>query len=446
MRHLLIGIGELAHLNDGNKGPICGEDLTNKEKLISEGMAVLIENGIISKIEQEEELIEEFLPTINNIKNQFLKNDVTNFNLKDLILTHAGGNSIIPGLIDAHTHLLWDGDRSNEVRMRMKGMSYTEISDAGGGIASTVNDTRNSTDENLTKLGELRLHEALKNGTTALEAKSGYGLNTESELRLLSVMNDLAFDTKTPSIDITWMGAHDVPPGENSKEIRKRKYIDEILNDQIPEVVEQGYARNCDVFCEPGWYSIEETENILDAATNAGLSARLHIDEFKDGGGADLAAKKGVDTADHALYSNKESRAKMAKSNVIQGFLPGAPHTMGLDDWPPIKYCIENNYPWTIATDFNPNCRILSLPSIASICVQRLGIDPLAILCAATRNASETVIHRTEKPHGMIKKGYVANMNIVNGKRWEGWCLQFGTSPFKATILQGDTVFHSNIN
>ena len=120
-----------------------------------------------------------------------------------------------------------------------------------------------------------------------------------------------------------------------------------------------------------------------------------------------------------------------------------APYTMGLDKWPPINQCIENEQPWTISTDFNPNCRILSLPSIASICVQRLGVNPLATLCAATRNAASSVVHRTEKPHGMIKEGYVANINILNGEKWQGWCLQQGSSPFKATILEGNTVIHN---
>ena len=437
MRHLVIGIGELVHLDNGKEGLICGDDMLNEEHLISKGLAILIENNIISKIKPEEELIEEFLPSFNQKIEKHNKIIVNKIN--DTLVTQVGRNSIIPGLIDSHTHLLWDGDRSNEVSLRMKGMSYSEISKAGGGITYTVNETRKSTDETLAKLGKERLKEALRNGTTALEAKSGYGLTTESELKLTSIMNDLSIDETNPSIDITWMGAHDIP-----KEKEKADYIEELINKQIPEISSQGYARNCDVFCEPGWFTIEETERIIENASNSGLSIRLHIDEFKDGGGADLAAKKGVDTADHALYSNDDAREKMSKANVIQGFLPGAPYTMGLDKWPPIKQCIENNQPWTIATDFNPNCRILSIPSIASICVQKLGINPLATLCAATRNAGISVLHRTEKPHGIIKEGYVANMNILNGGKWEAWCLQQGSSPFKATILEGATVIHIN--
>lgn len=416
--------------------------MSDEESLISEKSSLLIENGLISKILPEDEMLDEFLPSFNKNDTAKYKNKVTKLMIGNSNVTHVGGLSVIPGLIDGHTHLLWSGDRSNEVSLRMKGMNYSEISAAGGGISHTVNETRKSTDDNLKKLGEIRLKEALRNGTTAIEAKSGYGLSTESELRLTSIMNDLAIDSKNPSIDITWMGAHDIPSKKGNKNKIKSDYIEEIINIQIPEIIEQGYARSCDVFCEPGWFSIEETERIIDTASNAGLSIRLHIDEFKDGGGANLAAIKGVDTADHALFSNDEGRSEMAKSNVIQGFLPGAPYTMGLSKWPPIKHCIDNNQPWTIATDFNPNCRILSMPSIASMCVQNLGINPLAILCAATRNAGLSVLHRTEKPHGIIKKGYVANLNIVNGENWEGWCLQQGSSPFKATILEGDTVIH----
>lgn len=437
MRHLVIGIGELVHLDNGTEGTIVGENMKNRENLISKGDAILIEDNIISKIIPEEELIDEFFPEFKKFKFEkdgeikIIENSDKNY------ITHAGGNSIIPGLIDSHTHLIWSGDRSNELSMRMKGMTYQEISNSGGGIRYTVKKTRNSSVNELINLGKSRMKEALRNGTTAMEAKSGYGLSIESELLLTSVMNDLSIQKDLPSIDITWMGAHDIP--ENFK---KDEYIEQVINYQLPEIVEQGYARSCDVFCEPGWFNIEETELIIDAAKKQGLSTRLHIDEFSDGGGAELAAEKSVETGDHALHSSIEGRELMSKSNVIQGFLPTAPFTMGMKEWPPIEYCIENEMPWTIATDFNPNCRVLSLPSVASICVQRLGIDPLAVLCATTRNASESVIHKTEIKHGMIKEGYIANMNIVNGDKWEGWCLQLGTSPFKATILEGNTEKH----
>ena len=436
MRHLIIGIEELVHLDDGTNGAIVGENMKNQENLISKGNGILIEDNIITKIAPEEDLIEEFLPNFKkfDFDNNYIVKVIRNDNIK---ITHTGGNSVIPGLVDSHTHLIWSGDRSNELSMRMKGMSYKEISNSGGGIKYTVDQTRNSTAEFLFSQGKSRMKEALRNGTTAMEAKSGYGLSVESELLLTSVMNDLSIEKGLPSIDITWMGAHDFPEKKD-----KNDYIDEIINEQLPEIIEQGFARSCDVFCEPGWFSIEDTESIIDAAKVFGLSTRLHIDEFTDGSGAELAAEKSVETADHALFTSLEGRELLRKSNVNQGFLPTAPFTMGLDRWPPIEYCIENEMPWTIASDFNPNCRVLSLPSVASICVQRIGIDPLSVLCATTRNAANTVIHNTEIKHGMIKEGYLANMNVVNGDKWEGWCLQLGTSPFCATIIEGETVKH----
>ena len=189
MHHLVIGIGELAHLDDGTNGLICGEKMTNEENLISKGMGLLIKNGLISKISPEEEMIEEFLPSFNYNEISKYTNKVTNFNIEGINVTHTGGHSVIPGLIDGHTHLLWSGDRSNEVSLRMKGMSYSDISAAGGGISYTVNETRKASDEVLKTLGERRLKEALRNGTTAIEAKSGYGLSTESELRLTSIIH-----------------------------------------------------------------------------------------------------------------------------------------------------------------------------------------------------------------------------------------------------------------
>ena len=221
MRHLVIGIGDLAHLDDGTIGLITGNEMIDENKLISKNMGILINDGIIEKVQPQEELIEEYMPSIK--KN--LPKNLEILEINNLRITNAGGNAVIPGLIDSHTHLIWSGDRSNEVSLRMKGMSYREISEMGGGIKYTVTETRKSNEDFLINLGERRLKEALRNGTTAIEAKSGYGLDTESELRLTSIMNDLSIKKNNPSIDITWMGAHDIPPKIGSKEISKSEYI-----------------------------------------------------------------------------------------------------------------------------------------------------------------------------------------------------------------------------
>ena len=167
----------------------------------------------------------------------------------------------------------------------------------------------------------------------------------------------------------------------------------------------------------------------------------MHIDEFTNGGGGELAADLKVVTADHAHYTPDETRMKMEASGVNTGFLPGTPYTMGAA-WPSFNQAIRDEYRWSIATDFNPNCNILSLPFIGSLLVHRNKVDPLAALVAASRNPSETTPHPSGLTHGRIEVGAVANLNVINGVQWESWCNQPGSSPFKATMLNGELHYH----
>jgi imidazolonepropionase len=383
--------------------------------LCSAGLGILVENGVIQRIAPYDELVLEY----------------TSAEIIDL-----GGKAVIPGLVDSHTHLLWAGDRSREVSWKQQGLSYREIASKGGGINASVKPTRNSNDDNLRLIGIERMKEALRNGTTHMEAKSGYGLDTKTELRLLSIGNQLNQIENLPTLDLTWLGAHSAPPGSNIVD-----YCEEILSDQLPAIIEQGIARSADVFCEPGWFSVEQSEEILKASRSGGLDLRLHIDEFVDGGGGELAAELSVTTADHAHHTNSNSRELMSKAGVNTGFLPGTPYSMG-EDYPPFQDCLDNNWAWTIASDFNPNCRTLSLPFLGSVLVQRNDISPIASLAACTRNSAETTPHPSGLKHGQICEGGVANLNIVNSPWWEAWCLQPGHSPFEATMLAGEMIYH----
>ena len=413
MDRLLVNAGPIAHMS--GDGPIVGEIHNESEYIYQEGMAILVSDYVISKIAESEELISEYT---------------------DVDVIDLEGKAVVPGLVDSHTHLLWAGDRSREVAMKQKGMSYRDIAANGGGIAATVLPTRKSTESQLAHLGIERMREALRNGTTHMEAKSGYGLDTESELRLLSVAENLAAIDNLPSLDLTWLGAHSAPPSQTIE-----SYFEEIISEQLPTIIEQGIARSADVFCEPGWFSIEQTEEILRESKKGGLELRLHIDEFVDGGGGNLAAEYQVSTADHAHYTNDEARAKMNAAGVNCGFLPGTPYSMGAE-YPPFKDCIENQFAWSIATDFNPNCRTLSLPFISSILVQRNDISPITTLAACTRNSAETTPHPSGLKHGQIVEGGIANLNIVDGPFWEAWCLQPGHSPFAATMIEGNVIYH----
>ena len=413
MQRLLINAGPIAHM--AGDGPIIGNIEDESTHVSEPGLSILVDGFTIKKIGPTEELLSEF----------------SQAEILDL-----EGKAIVPGLVDSHTHLLWSGDRSREVSWKQQGLSYREIAQLGGGIAATVNPTRSATDSQLAHLGIERMREALRNGTTHLEAKSGYGLDTDSELRLLSIAEEVSAIERLPSLDLTWLGAHAAPMGASID-----SYCEEILSEQLPAVLDQGIARSADVFCEPGWFSVEQSEDILKASRDGGLDLRIHIDEFTDGGGGDLAADLKVSTADHAHYTNEDARAAMHSAGVNTGFLPGTPYSMG-EEYPPFSMCLENEWAWTIASDFNPNCRTLSLPFIGSILVQRNEISPIVALAACTRNSALTTPHPSGLVHGQIKEGGIANLNIIDGPWWESWCLQPGHSPFSATMLEGELIFH----
>ena len=412
METLLVNAGTMAHMS--NSKPLVGAIL-DSDYVYEPGYGIYIVNGIIKRVASSDELLQEY----------------SNAEIIDL-----QGKAVIPGLVDSHTHLLWAGDRSKEVVWKQKGKTYRQIQDMGGGISHTVNATNHAPDERLAELGLSRMKQALRNGTTHMEAKSGYGLSTESELRLLKIADSINMLDNMPTLDLTWLGAHSSPSNMSYKE-----YTEEIISEQLPAVISQGVARSADVFCEPGWFTIEQSEDILTASRNLGLDLRIHIDEFTDGGGGDLASDLRVTTADHAHYTNEESRAYMSNNNVNTGFLPATPYSMGAE-YPPFKECLENSWRWTISTDFNPNCRTLSLPFVSSILVQRNDISPITALAACTVNSAYTSPHPSGLNHGSIAEGSIANLNIVNSENWEAWCLQPGISPFTATMVNGNMIYH----
>ena len=418
MRSVFINLGPLVSFRNG-----LGKD--DESSIITDGMGIVVEGQQIIKITDSASLAEEY--SIQD-GGRTVVGDVTCYNLE--------GQAVVPGLVDTHTHLLWAGDRSKEVSWRREGKSYAEIAAMGGGIQYTVEETRRATDEHLHALGYQRLREALYTGTTHLEAKSGYGLDVESELRLLEIADRLNRDRLTPTVDHTWMGAHDVPQGKTTE-----AYVEELLADQLPAVVEQGIARSADVFCEPGWFSVEQSEKILRASRAAGLDLRMHVDEFADGGGGELAAELRVQTADHAYHTSLDVRMRMKAAGVNTGFLPGTPYAMG-DMWPDMAEVVDHDLPFSLASDFNPNCRTLSLPFVCSLMVQRCGMHPLHALAAVTVQAAQTSPHPSGLDHGVIVEGGVANFNIVDGPHWESTVLRPSASPFLATVLGGQFIAH----
>jgi imidazolonepropionase len=252
----------------------------------------------------------------------------------------------------------------------------------------------------------------------------------------LEIGSKLSSIKHVPSIDLTWMGAHDAPPGATID-----AYVDDLLTEQLPAVVDQGLARSADVFCEPGWFSVEQSEELLRASRDAGLALRMHVDEFSDGGGGALAAELAVDTADHAYHTPLDVRLRMEEAGVMTGFLPGTPYSMG-DAWPSMGRIEEKGITYSLATDFNPNCRTLSLPFMCSLMVQRCGVHPLNALRAVTVNSARTTPHPSGLVHGRIVEGGVANLNVIDGPHWEAFALRPTGSPFSATVLNGQFITH----
>ena len=422
MRLLLLNSGPVATLACGDlNSPLTGADMSDTESMVQDGNnGILIESDIIAKISQSEELANEFGTEDNST----------------LRIIDCQGKAIIPGFVDSHTHLLWEGDRSNEMQLRHKGLTYSDIAESGGGIQKTVDFTRSASIESLTKLGQRRISRAFEFGTTTMECKSGYGLTVDSELKLLEVNQFLSEQTPM-GIHSTWLGAHDVPKGTNMD-----NYVDELIHVQLPAVVEQGYAKYADVFCEPGWFSLEHTEQIVKEAKKLGLPSRLHVDEFVDGGGLQLATELGAISGDHVGHSSETARQSASDSGVMQTFLPGTPYILGHNLQTPLRQCIENNWPFSLATDFNPNCRTLSMPFVGSLATHRLGLSPIEALVAVTRNPATTLLNSTlgQQVTGSIREGGPADLLILDSQYIDAWCQMPGDNPIYRTIKSGDIV------
>ena len=421
MRTILYNCGEIAHLSTGDdEDPLSGERLLDRESLVHPaGMAIMIRGGIIEKIAPSEEVLSEFAP--------WYPSESTS---GEVDVIDIGEMSVVPGFVDSHTHLPWSGDRTNELAMRLRGETYQEIAQSGGGIMKTVMHTRSTPKRHLITSGISRAQEFMRNGTTTLEAKSGYGLDLDSEIKLLESISEIDRSTNL-DIRATWLGAHDFPP-----EMGRGEYVEHLISEQLPVISELSLARWVDVFCEQGWFTNEQTEDLVKASKDFGMKSRLHVDEFVDSGGLALAADLGSVSADHVACSNDDSRVSAAESGTVQTFLPGTPYVLGKSLELPINKCIREDWPFSIATDFNPNCPITSLPFIGSIVAHRLGVDPIASLVAATRNPATTMFDG-EEPRGILSEGSIADMNVLWSSSADSWCQTPGSSPVRNTIKNG---------
>ena len=308
----------------------------------------------------------------------------------------AAGGLVTPGLIDSHTHLVFAGTREAEWQMRARGAGYLEVLAAGGGILSTVAATRAASEEELLAGARRRLAEMLACGTTTAEAKSGYGLEVATELRILGVIGRLDHEGPVQLVP-TYLGAHAVPAEYRREPDGADAYVAHVVRDQLPLVAQQGIARFCDVFCEAGVFTPGQAARVLSAAENYGLRFRIHADELAPSGGAELAAELGCLSADHLAAPSEAGIAALARSAeagypIVATLLPATSWFLGAHHFAPARRLIEAGIPVALATDLNPGTSpTVSLPLVMSIACVEMGLSPAEALAAVTINAAHSL-------------------------------------------------------
>jgi imidazolonepropionase len=316
----------------------------------------------------------------------------------------ASGKTVIPGFVDPHTHLVFAGSREFELDMKLKGFSYMDILKKGGGIFYTVNETRKASKESLLQQSKKRLDTMLSYGTTTCEAKSGYGLETSTELKILEIQKKL---NKDHSVDIvsTFLGAHAVPKEHNVDD-----YVNIVIDEMLPKV--KGLAKYCDVFCEKGVFTVSQSRKILEAGKTHGLTPKIHADEIVDTGGAGLAADVGAISAEHLLMSNDKGLKQMVKNGTIGVMLPGTPFSLMMKDYAPVRKMIDLGVPIALATDLNPNCWIENMQFIIQLACLNMKMTPAEAVTASTFNAACAI--GLQDNIGSLEKGKQADVIILD--------------------------------
>ena len=395
----LINVGNLLTYNSKKKSMISDEDLE-----------IIIRNGEIIEIGK-------------NLKNADQIYDCEN-------------NLVTPGFVDCHTHPVFFNDRSNEFGMRVAGNTYEQIAASGGGINNSVKSLRNSDYNELKQRVIHRMNDFLKLGTTTLEAKSGYGLDLDNELKSLAILDEVNSEHLVDIIP-TFMGAHAVPEEYNNK---FDDYVDHLCKVIIPAVAKQGIAKYNDVFCEEGYFDIHQSEKILSTGLNLGLLPRIHTDEFKNIGGAQLASAMKCVSADHLMHVNDSDIMKMADANVKAVLLPGTTFFLGNHEYAPYKKLKEFGLDVAVATDYNPgSCNIQSMVFIITLSLLYMGFDINDAIFSSTYMPSKILdIHDKT---GSIEKGKNADIIVWAIKKPIDIPYNFSNNSIKTVIKSGKILF-----
>ncbi|WP_324662789.1 imidazolonepropionase [Haloarcula sediminis] len=339
----------------------------------------------------------------------------------------ASGKTVLPGFVDSHTHAVFAGDRSDEFAAKLQGKRYQEILDEGGGILRTVEAVRDTSREELADLLRGRLDAMLAHGTTTAEVKSGYGLDVDTERKLLRAVRDAAEDHPMTVVP-TFLGAHAVPEGWETD-----AYVDHVVDEQLPAVVGEGLAEFCDVFCEAGVFSAAQSRRVLEAGAEAGLTPKVHAEEFEHTGGARLAADLGAASADHLLQATDADAAAMDDAGVTPVLLPGTAFTLDTDYADPDRFGEV-----AIATDFNPNCHSLSMEFALDLACHGMRMAPGDGIRAATAVAAEA-LNRTDGT-GTLREGAPGDAIVADASSYEHIPYSFGVSTVDTVIAGGEVV------
>jgi imidazolonepropionase len=343
----------------------------------------------------------------------------------------AGGRVVMPGFVDAHTHPVFAGNRADEFEMRAEGATYQEIAAAGGGIRSTVRKTRAAGEYELRAAASRYVEWFLRNGTTTIEAKSGYGLSLQDELKLLSVIQTLTPLRVVP----TFLGAHEVPDEYRG---RRGEYLDLVIHEMLPRAAE--IARFCDVFCEPRVFPVEDARRVLQAAGARGLGLRMHADQLESGGGAHLAAELGAATADHLEHTDASGIAALERAGVQPVLLPGAVYALGSRRYPDARAMIAARLAVVIATDFNPGSSPTpSMPMILSLAATQMKMTPAEAITASTINAAFSL--GLGREIGSLEPGKRADFVIHDCADHRELAYFFGIEPAYEVYIAGERVY-----
>jgi imidazolonepropionase len=398
----------------GPKRPRVGAEMSELRIVVNGGM--LVRDGVIAAVGPSEQIARSVSDAV--------------------VVVDAGGRVVLPGFVDAHAHPVFAGNRVDEFEMRARGASYEEIAAAGGGIRSTVRKTRAASEEQLEAETLKHLQWFLACGTTTVEAKSGYGLTLEDELKMLRVIRPAK--TRTPlELVPTFLGAHAVP---DEYRTAPERYVDLVVNEMLPAVVGEGLAEYCDIFCERGYFDVDAARHILSSAKALGLRLRMHADQLTDSGAAKLAAELGAVTADHLEQTEAHGIAAMRGAGVQPVLLPGSVYALGKTRYPRARDMIEAGLGVVLATDFNPGSSPTpSMPMVLSLAATQMKMTPAESLTGATINAAYS-LKRGDRL-GSLEVGKAANFAIFECEDYRELAYWFGVPQTHSVYVCGERVY-----